>query len=408
MGRLIIAGLIAALTLGSFVLVASAQVTPPPPSQPRAPFWPDIKGAPVVAEWYSDVPWHQKLGTSAGNEIDEALVLPYDALGANEQLYCTNNKLSPEDCMIETGINSILGIYRTDTFYDPTDTKITAARRCQTNSLTPPCATTPLCLVSQPCMEVKLALAMFWTRSDAAGSVLQLQPRPFGNDLQADPNYGGYVITDGTTYAPQMPWYMSHYCDSQFTSAGDALDPVCYADYFTSMNDGFNLLPTKAPTAWPDSVPWSVFPTADAGRNHCQPGLTTCTLVMAGFDLMPVPPILTNLQYYTYNNNLLTWFNGALANFPNNFTTADLQRHFPWSGTQVTWGDGSPTDLYPQAVLNPFLGQFTFTNNGTGGTPNCTVTLTGPVPSNCTTTAIDRADHYPRDSALSPIWPGRT
>jgi hypothetical protein len=108
MGRLIIAGLIAALTLGSFVLVASAQVTPPPPSQPRAPFWPDIKGAPVVAEWYSDVPWHQKLGTSQGNEIDEALVLPYEALGANELLYCTNNMLSPEDCMIETGVNSIL------------------------------------------------------------------------------------------------------------------------------------------------------------------------------------------------------------------------------------------------------------------------------------------------------------
>ena len=60
------------------------------------------------------------------------------------------------------------------------------------------------------------------------------------------------MITDGTTYAPQMPWYMSHYCDSGFT-AGDALDPVCYADYFTSFNDGFNILPMKQATAWPNS-----------------------------------------------------------------------------------------------------------------------------------------------------------
>ena len=97
MRRLTIAGLIAALTLGSFVLVASAQET-----GNRAPFWPTTTGEPVVMEWYSDIPWHQKLGTFAGNEIDEALVLPYEALGEQEKAFCTNNKLTPEDCMIET------------------------------------------------------------------------------------------------------------------------------------------------------------------------------------------------------------------------------------------------------------------------------------------------------------------
>jgi hypothetical protein len=110
MRRLTIAGLIAALTLGSFVLVASAQET-----GNRAPFWPTTTGEPVVMEWYSDIPWHQKLGTFAGNEIDEALVLPYEALGEQEKAFCTNNKLTPEDCMIETGINNILGTLRTDT-----------------------------------------------------------------------------------------------------------------------------------------------------------------------------------------------------------------------------------------------------------------------------------------------------
>ena len=81
MRHLTIAGLIAALTMGSFVLVASAQ--------DRAPFWPATTGPPVVSEWYSDVPWHQKLGTYAGNEIDEALILPYDAIPDQEKAFCT-------------------------------------------------------------------------------------------------------------------------------------------------------------------------------------------------------------------------------------------------------------------------------------------------------------------------------
>jgi hypothetical protein len=157
MGRLTVAGLIAALTLGTFVLVASAQ------APPRAPFWPTTKGAPVVTEWYSDIPWHQKLGTFAGNEIDEALVLPYGALGAQEQAFCTSNMLTQEDCMIETGINNILGTLRTDTLYNPLDPKIKAAKECQSNS--------------QPCIEVKLELSSFWTRS--TGSDIELQARPF-------------------------------------------------------------------------------------------------------------------------------------------------------------------------------------------------------------------------------------
>jgi len=64
MGRLTIAGLIAALTLGSFVVVASAQVTPPPPpncgptTNPPVPCWPatDPTKPVAVAEWYSDLP----------------------------------------------------------------------------------------------------------------------------------------------------------------------------------------------------------------------------------------------------------------------------------------------------------------------------------------------------------------
>jgi CxxC motif-containing protein (DUF1111 family) len=383
MKRLTIAGLIAALTLGTFVLVASAQETP------RAPFWPTTKGAPVVTEWYSDIPWHQKLGTFAGNEIDEALILPYDALGAQEKAFCTKYKLTQEDCMIETGINNILGTRRTDTLYNPLDPKIKAAKECQSKS--------------QPCIEVMLALSSFWTRSDGSGSKITLQPRPFGTEPPTNPfgaYYGGYTITDGSSYAPQMPWYMAHYCDSLFQQNDkDVQDPVCYGDYFSPMNNGFNPF-GKGATDWPNSVPWSVFPTTTppAPTNHCKSGETECTLVMAGFDLSPVPSNQNLLQYQKYNSFLLSWFNGALQSFPNNFSKADLQRHFPWSGTAVTWENF----VYPQAVLNPFLGQFTFIQTAPAVPSNCDVTLTGPTDPNCQNTAIVRADHYlyPRQCAL--------
>src|SRR5262245_41627271 len=104
MRSLTVTGLIAALTAGTVVLVAGAQEVAPP----RAPFWPGIVVSPVIDEWYSDIPWHQKLGTYAGNEIDEALVLPYDALSAGDRAYCGQQfpdvETQKSRCMIELGI----------------------------------------------------------------------------------------------------------------------------------------------------------------------------------------------------------------------------------------------------------------------------------------------------------------
>jgi hypothetical protein len=376
----------------------------------------------VVTEWYSDIPWHQKLGTQGGNEIDEALVLPYEALGDNEKAFCKNptDPAQQADCMIEIGVNNILGIYRIDTPYDPRYPNTYAKGKCQSN-LQPP----------QKCIEVKLALSMFWTRStdcfNPNATAPCLQARPFGAhnaELPYPPPgnpayYGGYAITDGTSYAPQLPWFMSHYCDAGFKKIPgtappvypDALDPVCYADYLSTFNDGFNALDTTAGTDWPNSAPWSVYPFAapPAYNNSCVPLQTTCTLAMAGFDLSPVPKNETDLQYYTYtpsgggtstpNHNLLTWFSNAVQNFPRNFTQADFYRHFPWSGAAVNWA----TDLWPQAVLNPFLGQFSFKPQA-GGSADCTVTHDGPSTSGCTTTPV-RADHYlyPRQCNLADL-----
>ena len=74
-------------------------------------------------------------------------------------------------------------------------------------------------------------------------------------------------------------------------------------------------------------------------------------------------PVSAIQREFVSRGSIMHW-----QNFRTTLATADLQRHFPWSATtQVTWADNSSTDLYPQAVLNPFLGQFTFVTTAAGG-----------------------------------------
>jgi CxxC motif-containing protein (DUF1111 family) len=297
--------------------------------------------------------------------------------------------------MLEVGINNIIAVHRTDTLYDSSDARIKNAPECSKNA-------------NQPCVEVRLQLSSFWTRSTASG--IELQPRPFGSEPQHQPDppfsqdlpsyYGGYTITDGSTYAPQLPWYLSHYCDAFYPGDADTQDPVCYADYLSPMNSGFNLLPQTQLDQWPRSVPWSIFPSADAPAptNHCKSGLTTCTLALAGFDLAPVPRDEAALQYKKYNDFLLTWFNSALTNFPKD---RDNTRHFPWSGASIDWAW-----IYDRAVHNPFLGTFSAqqTDPPRPDADSCdtTVDLNGK---KCTNTGNMRAAHYlyPRTCSLRDL-----
>ena len=163
--------------------------------------------------------------------------------------------------MLEYGVVNVLGVLRTDTPYDPTDAKIKDAAECQDPSL--------------PCIEVALELSSWWSR--VGGKGVELQKQTFGKEPAKQDNlnpstpsdYGGFVITDGSTYAPQMPWYMTHSCQAGFPNPNiDMQDPVCYADYFSPMNNGFsNLFSDVDFKNWPRSQPWSVYP-YDA-RNHC-------------------------------------------------------------------------------------------------------------------------------------------
>jgi len=349
---------IAALVLGAVALAALAQEEP----TPRAPFWPALKGKPVLSEWFSDVPWHQKLGTYAGNEIDVPLILPYDALPDAEKAFCTGRNLGQEDCMIETGVINILGYFRVDTRYDPADEKIADAPECKAPS---------------QCTEVRLEVSNF--RAQSTGSDVALVPQPFGDRSKPLPQYGGFQITDGNTFAPQMLWEMSHYCDSRFGRANDMQDPVCYGDYFSPMNDGFNILPKMNLEQWPRSQPWSVYPAAPIPGpplNSCPPGATKCVFAMAGFLMSQVPNDSANLQYPKYNDFLLQWFNNALTGFPNDLGQAEIQNHFPWNGNPVSWADF----ISPRAVMNPFLGSYAVTQTYPPAPDPCDTTLTGPSP----------------------------
>ncbi len=338
MNRPVVARLAVAIAMGIGAVFALAQEAP----TQRAPYWPALKGKAMLDEWYSDVPWHQKLGTFAGNEIDAALVLPYEALPDAEKQYCAKAGLSNEDCMIETGVNNVLGIHRIETLYDPADSRI---------------ANAPECKAPYQCTEVKLELSSFWSRS--TGSTVDLVPEPFGQRVDLGPtgdNYGGYQITDGSTYAPQLQWELAHYCDSRFPANGDAQDPVCYGDYFSPMNNGFNPLRDTNLTQWPRSQPWSIYPAAaapPAGLNQCPPQDTKCVLVMAAFDMQPVAADPKQLPNPVYNQHLLDWFTkNAVPTF------TDDKRHFPWNNgwlaTPTPWQDF----FYARAVLNPFLGNY--------------------------------------------------
>jgi CxxC motif-containing protein (DUF1111 family) len=347
---------IVALILGAAALVALAQV----PVMSRAPYWPNLdpESKPLV-EWFSDVPWHQKLGTYAGNEIDVPIMFPYEVLPQAEKDYCSSQALSEEACMIETGVGNIIGYHRFDTLYDSGDQRIKNAAECAAPS---------------KCTEVRLEVSNFQARS--TGSGIALQPEVIGKS--APPVYGGFYITDASTYAPQMLWEMSHYCDSKF-SLGDMQDPVCYGDYFSPMNDGFHPLPTTSINDWPRSTPWSVYPTGAPPEptNQCNPGDTKCVIALGGFAMGQVPKNSANLQYKPYNDLLFAWFNNALAAFPKELNPAELQNHFPWSGNTVTWD----SFIYPRAVLNPFLGSYAPTPEQTAAAvaPTCDTGLTGAV-----------------------------
>lgn len=382
--------LIASLLLGTVALVALAQS----PVVERPSFWPRLNNTPnppvvTLSEWYSDVPWHQKLGSYAANEIMAPLVFPFEVLPADTIAYCNGLNMTQEDCMIEAGVVNVLGYHRFDTLYSTGDERIKKAAECA---------------APFQCTEVRLEISNFAATVTGKTGV-SLQPLQIGYFVK-QPVYNGFYITDGSTYAPQMLWEMSHYCDSMFT-IGDMQDPVCYGDYFSPMNDGFHPLPGTAADTWPQSQPWSVFPAGDPPEptNQCRPLDYRCIMVLAGFNMSRVPKDASALQYNYYNNLMMQWFNNALVAFPQELGQAEIQRKFPWSGVPVTW----ESFVYPLAMQNPFLGAYTPTAKPTApavSDPTCNTGLNNPVWHDPPVTApINTCTDAPHYQAAGYVYP---
>jgi hypothetical protein len=77
---------------------------------------PPATGEILVDEWYTDLPWHQKLSTLDSNLIDVPFVLPFEAL-PKEYRDRKDCAADPARCMLRYGIVDVIGMHRTGTVY---------------------------------------------------------------------------------------------------------------------------------------------------------------------------------------------------------------------------------------------------------------------------------------------------
>ena len=178
---------------------------PPPPAT----------GEKLVEEWYTDLPWNQKLSTKDSNLINVPFVLPYEALPQEYRDKCVSQLKNPARCMLRYGIVNVMGMHRTDTVYK--EDEALAREDCR----------------NKRCVETVLKVQRFHTHTDNPlgyeADVIKNNRKELGGN-RAIPSLG-LAVTEATIFAPWRNWYTGHYCarltDSIVTS-------VCYDDYFTT------------------------------------------------------------------------------------------------------------------------------------------------------------------------------
>lgn len=180
----------------------------------------DASGAVLVDEWFTDLPWHQKLSTLDSNVIDVPFVLPFAAL---PRTACPS-AVTPTDkarCMLRYGIVNVMAMHRTDTRYKAGEAD--EGQDCGNNK----------------CVEVKFEVQRLHTLTNnaegyAADTIRNNEyeyPSPTAPGKTIRVPSLGFAITEATIFAPWRPWYMGHYCG---VDRADYIDAVCYDDYFTT------------------------------------------------------------------------------------------------------------------------------------------------------------------------------
>lgn len=308
----------------------------------------DATGQILVDEWYSDLPWHQKLSTKDSNLIDTPFVMPFEAL-PHGVCQSAKSQIEKSRCMLRYGVVNIMALHRTDTLYKPNETP--KGQYCQDNN----------------CVEVKIKVQRFHTLTDnKAGyqaDVIRNNSWP-NQDERRIPSLG-FAITEATIFAPWLPWYTGHYCA---VTKDNIADSVCYEDYFTTQLQA--PADTSINEAWLKDAP-ALFVPSGTERGYtrfCKSGNDACLLYLGKVDWIKgadEPQIsgcgsdpLDNCkkEVTEKTDNLVKQFNFSIRQFRD-------EGRFPWNESSI--------DLTKDIHSNPFIGFYDlkrYSENG-GGTP---------------------------------------
>jgi hypothetical protein len=340
----------------------------------------DATGELLVDEWFTDLPWHQKLSTLDSNVIDVPFVLPFAAL---PQTACPAATTPTEKarCMLRYGIVNVMAMHRTDTRYKAGEAD--SAQDCSADD----------------CVEVKFEVQRFHTLTD---NTKGYAADPIRNNAYEYPNPNdrstkirvpslGFAVTEATIFAPWRPWYMGHYCG---VDRADYIDAVCYDDYFTTQ------LQAPADSAanqfWLRDYP-AIFDPQDTKPGYtrfCQSGKSSCAMYLGKVDWLPdatEPQVVGCIkdggqskdplekcqdQVNASTQRLDTQFNASLKKY------ADVGR-YPWAESPVK----NPGTAI---ATNPSIGFYKlerFQESGGGSTPYSQFKAPGYVlPRECTKT----------------------
>lgn len=322
----------------------------PPPIDPPPTA---TSGQTVVDEWFSDLPWHQKLSTKDSNLIDVPFVMPAAAINAAD---CQGtDKVKKARCMLRYGIVNVMTMHRTDTLYAPNDIPPSYNQDCS----------------DRPCVQVKLDIQRIHSTDTYSYAA-----EPATNNTYDRPATGGnpaihvaslgFAITESTIFAPWRPWYMGHYCA---VNSDNISNSVCYEDYFTTQL----IAATSGGETWLKDRPAIFYPqspdngTGDGSQygHWCQTGSDTCSMYLGKvkFDSNSQPPIPDNCgsNCNTYLNEL----NSNTQSLDSQFTEAlakfvDIGR-YPWNWNSSN--DESKFDPTKAFITNPFIGYYAMTED---------------------------------------------
>ncbi|PZN80518.1 MAG: hypothetical protein DM484_09845 [Candidatus Methylumidiphilus alinenensis] len=302
---------------------------------------PTANGELLVDEWFTDLPWHQKLSTKDSNLIDVPFVMPYAAINkaAVDTDYCNQ---SHARCMLRYGIVNVMTMHRTDTLYLPSDIPPSYNQDCSDGK----------------CVQVKLDIQRIHSTDTNSYAADQAKNNTHDNIASL-----GFAITESTIFAPWRPWYMGHYCAVNYDLM---VDSVCYEDYFTTqlvaatdLYAGETWLKEHPAVFYPQSPKDGNPPGTQQYGHWCVTGAYTCSMYLGKvqFNDNSAPQVDSCdknclSQVNTKTDDLDAQFKKSLSEFP------DIGR-YPWKEPSAS--DAAAIDPRDAYKTNPFIGYYGMT-----------------------------------------------